>query len=114
MNLDLKLTQIALKMKNLVILDLSFSGVMFPEFKSAYEFRYVHIPCRQEMALDMAGGMASQGKVVVLYGSNCEDCDLLDSSLNVKMIKHSENAVWNYFEEGLMEFGSSVLLVPAE
>lgn len=114
MKLDVKLTQLGLKMKNLVVLDLSFPANHFPEFKSTYEERYIHLPGRQSSALGVAAGMATLGKVVLLYGSKLEDMELNDPTLNVKLVKRSKNAVWDYMEDKLMEFGPSVLLIPSD
>lgn len=112
MNLDQQLVRIAVKMKNLVVIDLSFPATKFPEFKSNYETRFMHWPGRQHSAIAVAAGLASRGKVVLLYGSECEDCEPPDSTLNVKLVKESERAVWDHLEEELMEFGPSVLLLP--
>ena len=112
MDLDLQLTQLGLKWKQLVVFDLSFPYGKFPEFKSAYEVRYIHIPLRQGMALEMAAGMANQGKIVVIYGSNCDLCEVADMSLNVKVLKEKEGTVWDYFEEQLLAFGPSIISIP--
>lgn len=112
MILDLKLTQIGLKMKNLIVLDLSFPNPSFPEFKSKYEERYIHLPARQGLAPDFACGLAMLGKVVLLYGLEGDAPDIEDPTLNVKIVKRSSEAVWDYFEEELMEFGPEVLLIP--
>ena len=112
MKLDALLTKLAIKEKNLVILDLSFPNMAFPEFKSAHETRYLHFPGRQDSALAMAAGLASLGRRVLFYGSDCENCDLPDSTLNVKVLKYRDDAVWDYFEGSLLEFGPSILHVP--
>ena len=114
MNLDLKLTQIGLKIKNFLVLDLSFPVGKFPEFSKAYEHRYIHMPCRTEMALAYAAGLSSFGKIVLVYGSGLCDVDLPDSTLNVKLLMHKKDAVWDYFEGGVLEFGPAVLLIPDE
>ena len=93
MILDLKLTQIGLKMKNLVILDLGFPAPAFPEFRSKYEDRYIHLPGRQGLAADFACGLAMLGKVVLLHGFEGEAPDIEDPTLNVKITKRSSEAV---------------------
>jgi hypothetical protein len=114
MNLDLKLTQLGLRIKNFVVLDLSFPSGQFAEFRKAYEERYIYLPCRTEMALSYAAGLASFGKIVLIYGSGLSDCDLPDSTLNVKVLDYNKDAVWDYFEEGVQDFGPAVLLIPEE
>lgn len=110
--LDLKLTQIALKMKNLVLLDLSFPKSNFTEFKQAYENRYWHLPCRRESVLGIAAGLSSMGKLVLIYGDDLEHCLLPDSTLNVKLLKEDENGSWEQLTGGLAVFGPAVLLIP--
>lgn len=112
MNLDTRLTQLALKMKHMVLMDLNFQHGQFPEFRKAYEARYLHMPCRREMALGMAAGLASLGKHVVIVGDDLEDCNLPDSTLNVKLIREDESGKWEDLEHGLQEFGPAVLLIP--
>lgn len=112
MTLDQKLTQLGLKLKHLVVLDVSFLGESLKEFKSAYPHRIYHLPSHEAMILQMAGGMASLGKLVAVVGSELEDIDLPDNTLNVKLLKPSENAVWDFFDDGLQSFGTGVLLIP--
>lgn len=112
MNLDMILTQIGLRMRNLVVVDLSFPVSGLHEFKSAYEDRFLHLPGRHTAALEVAAGIASQGKVVLLVGSQLEEPELLDQTLNVKLARRSDKAVWDYIEDKLMEFGPSVILIP--
>jgi transketolase C-terminal domain/subunit len=112
MMLDSKLTKIGLKMKKLIVLDVSFLGEDLKEFKSAYPKRYVHLPSHQDMILEMAAGMASLEKLVLVVGSELVDCDLADTTLKVKVLRRSDDAVWDYFEEGLRTFGTGVLLIP--
>lgn len=114
MNLDLKLTSLGLKIKNFIVVDLSFPETRFVEFKKAFPDRHIHLQCMGELAPCMCGGLASFGKIVLLYNSKWKECDLPDSTLNVKLIKHDKEAVWDYFEEGMQEFGPSVLLIPEE
>lgn len=114
MNIDLKLSQLGLKIKNFVVLDLSFPEGKFPEFSKAYEKRYIHMPCRTEMVLAYAAGLSSFGKVVLIYSPEVSDLDFPDSTLNVKVLVHKKDAVWDYFEGELLEFGPSVLLIPEE
>lgn len=113
MNLDLKLTQLALKMKNFILLDFSFPAGKFPEFKKNYENRYISVPGRKVFALDYASGIALSGKFILLYGIE-EDLKILDPSLNIKLIKYDENANWAGMEEKISEFGSGLLLIPKE
>ena len=114
MELDLKLTQLGLKIKNLVVLDLSFPEARFPEFKSAYEKRYIYMPCKQESALNFAAGLASLGKIVAIYGADFECCDIPDQTLNVKVVKEASEAVWDYLEDEILSFGPAVLLIPEQ
>lgn len=110
--IDLKLTQIGLKMKNLIVLDLSFPRSAFPEFKKVYEPRLIWMPCRKELALSFAAGIASFGKLVVIYGLEGKDASGLEPTLNVKILRTSEEATWQDLEEGLRRFGPEVLLIP--
>lgn len=112
MNIDLKVTQLALKVKNLVILDTSFPDTAFPEFKKTYAERYWHLPCTEGAVLGIAAGLASMGKIVLVNMENPENFDSADPSLNVKLIKKGAEAVWDYFEGELLEFGPAVLLIP--
>ncbi len=114
MLLDVKLTQLALKMKNLVLLDLSFPHMKFPEFKKAYENRYICLPCRGEMAVSMAAGLASFGKLIVVYGDDCKNSTIPDTTLNVKVLQESEEGKWETLEVDLKAFGPAVLLIPEE
>lgn len=110
--LDLKLTQVAVKMKNLILLDLSFPEAHFPEFRKAYENRFIHLPCRSQMALPMAAGLASLAKVVVIFGHEYEDCVLPDPSLNVKILRERPEGTWDTLEQGLQAFGPAILWIP--
>ena len=114
MVMDMKLTQLALKLKNLVLIDLSFPQMKFPEFKKVYEDRYLYLPCREESVTALAAGLASFGKLVVIYGSTTQSVEFPDSTLNVKVLKESNEASWELFEEGLKAFGPAVLLIPQE
>lgn len=109
---DVKLSQVALKIKNLVVVDCSFPRSVFPEFKKIYEPRLIWTPCRWGMALEMAGGIASFGKLVVVFGLNYADLSRLDSTLNVKVLLPSPEGSWDGFEEKLRSFGPSTLLIP--
>jgi transketolase C-terminal domain/subunit len=112
--LDLKLTRLGLSMKNLIVLDLNFPDGCLSEFKKAYPDRYIHMPCRLDSAIPMAGGMASFGKVVLICCRDCKECDLPDQTLNVKLIRKDKDAVWDYFEEGVKDFGPALLLIPED
>lgn len=101
-------------MKNLVLIDLSFPRMQFPEFKKAYESRYLYLPCRGQMVVPLAGALASFGKVVVIYGDDCKDCTLPDNTLNVKLLKEAEEGSWENLEQGLKAFGPAVLLIPEQ
>lgn len=113
MILDLKLTQIGLKVKNFYLVDFSFPGNAFPEFKKAYDVRYVSIPGRQTSALAYASGLALSGKFVLIYGYDGE-MEVVDPTLNIKLLKYDENASWQGLESRISEFGPSVLLIPEE
>lgn len=113
-NLDMKLTQLGLRIKNMVVIDMGFPEPAFPEFRSSYESRYIYMPCRCGMVTSMAGGLASLGKVVLIHTPCKLDLDLPDSTLNVKLLRFEKEAVWDYFEEEILEFGPSILLVPSE
>lgn len=110
--LDLKLTQFALKMKNLILLDLSFPRGVFPEFKKAYDPRYIALPSRDGLAVSMASGIASFGKLVLIYGAQVDGLAGLEPTLNVKILKPSPEGSWHHLEEGLKTFGPAVLLIP--
>lgn len=114
MMLDIKLTQLGLKIKNLVILDLSFPQGRFPEFKKAYESRYIHLAGRQEMALAFAGGLSAFGKIVLIYGMESDKCEVPDRTLNIKLVEEGSHGTWEIFEEELKAFGPAVLLIPEE
>lgn len=110
--LDTFLTQLGLKLKNMVVLDLNFPSSACPEFHKVYETRFMHVPCRQGMALEVAGGIASFGKIVVVVGSDVFDVSHLDPTLNVKVLRVSERGSWEGLEEGLRAFGPAVLEIP--
>ncbi|OGJ43839.1 hypothetical protein A2974_00315 [Candidatus Peregrinibacteria bacterium RIFCSPLOWO2_01_FULL_48_20] len=112
--IDIKLTQIALKIKNLILIDVSFPKGRFTEFKKAYENRYLHMPCRASSAGILAGGLSNFGKVVVLYGDGFNDCNLPDQTLNVKVLKEDAEGSLITLEEDLKAFGPAVLLIPEE
>lgn len=86
--------------------------MQFPEFKSAYENRYLYLPCRIEMAMAFAAGLSSFGNLVVIYGGEARA--LPDSTLNVKALKEDPQGSWEGLEEGLKVFGPAVLLIPKE
>lgn len=112
MILDLKLCQAAHKIKNLILIDLSFPGLKFPEFKMNYENRYISLPGRAGFAGEYAAGIASSGKIVIIYGGEC--LQLADQNLNVKLLKIDEKTTWLMFEKQILEFGAGVLLIPKE
>ena len=114
MILDIKLTQFGLKMKNLVVVDLSFPSGKFPEFKKAYESRYIHLPGRREMVLPFAGGLSAFGKTVLIYGLESDECEVPDQTLNIKLVEERSEGKWEIFEEELKTFGPAVLLIPPE
>lgn len=110
--IDAKLTQLGLKLKNLVVLDLGFPRPFCPEFRKIYEPRFVALPCRQEMALEMASGLATFGKLVVLVGYEGNGLKNLDSTLNVKVIQASLEGSWENLEERLRAFGPANISIP--
>lgn len=110
--LDLKLTQLGLKLKNMVVLDLNFPRTVCSSFRASYEPRFIHAPCRQGMALEMAGGLASFGKLVVLLGYEGLDLHGIDPTLNVKILKHASNGSWEDLEERLRAFGPAFVEIP--
>jgi len=110
--IDIKLTQIGLKMKNLILVDLSFPRAVFTEFKKVYEPRCLWMPCRKELVLSYAAGLASFGKLVVIYGAPGLEVNDLDATANVKVLRSDPDASWQDFEEGLRRFGPEVLLIP--
>lgn len=113
MNLDFKLTQLGLKMKKIMVLDLHFPEGQLPEFKRAYPHRYVHLPGRQAVALEMAAGLASLGKHVLVYGCDRGTEELFDMSLNVRVIREGEEVNWWDVEKELSAFGAGDLLIPS-
>jgi hypothetical protein len=114
MNLDKKLTRLGLKLKHMIVLDVSFTGEPLKSFKSAYPKRYVHLPSHQDMVFGMAAGMATLGKLVLVIGSDREECNLPDNTLHVKILKRSSDAVWDFVEDNLRIFGTGVLLIPED
>ena len=114
MMLDIKLTQLGLKIKNLVVLDLTFPSGKFPEFKKAYDQRYIHLAGRKEMALAFAGGLSAFGKIVLIYGMDSDECEVPDRTLNIKLVEEGPGGQWEIFEEELKAFGPAVLLIPEE
>jgi len=114
MNLDQVLTQYGVKMKQLVVLDFSFPEEGLREFESAYPNRYAHMPSHEDVALQVAAGMATLGKHVLVIGTELTECDLPDSTLNVKLVKPDEQGTWEDFEKGLRGFGTGVLLIPED
>ncbi|MFA5854883.1 MAG: hypothetical protein WC846_01150 [Candidatus Gracilibacteria bacterium] len=112
MKLDGKMVQMALKMKNLVLIDLSFPESPFDEFSSLYEQRFLHLPCQKEMAIPFAAGMSSMGKQVVIYGAEVDINSLCDTNLNVKVLKESSGGSFEGLDSQIREFGPAVLLIP--
>ncbi|MFA5793145.1 MAG: hypothetical protein WC897_04745 [Candidatus Gracilibacteria bacterium] len=112
MNLDAKFTQLALKIRNLVVVDVSFPKSPFAEFKKLYEQRYIYMPCKKEMVMGFACGIASMGKLVVIYGADLAMEKMLDPTLNVKLLKESSAGSLESLENELKEFGPAVLLIP--
>ena len=97
--MDLKLVQLGLRIKNMVLIDMGFPEPAFPEFHSSYESRYIYMPCRCSMVMSMAGGLASFGKIVLIHAPCKVELDLPDSTLNVKLLRFQKDAVWDYLEE---------------
>lgn len=114
MILDINLCRLARKIKNFVILDLSFPGSVFPEFKLNYDKRYICLPGREGCALEYAGGIAGSGKIVLIYGFSGADFNLPDRTLNVKVMKKSPKADLSKLEKDILEFGQAVLLIPEQ
>ncbi len=114
MILDINLCRLARKIKNFVVLDLSFSGFVFPEFKLNHDKRYIRLPGREGFALEYAGGLAGLSKVVLIYGFSGTNLNLPDQTLNVKVMKKSPKADLSNLEKDILEFGQSVLLIPEQ
>lgn len=114
MTLDLYLTKLGLKLKHLVVLDVNFEGELLKDFSSAYPHRYLYLPSHGAMILEMAVGMASLGKLVLVIGSELKEATLPDSTLNVKLVMRDKKGTWDGFEEGVRAFGVGVLLLPEE
>jgi hypothetical protein len=110
--IDEKLTQLGLKVKNLVLLDMTFPGVGYPKFKSSYDARYVHMPYHDGLAFEYAEGLASAGKRVLICGFD-GDLPNLDPNFNVKLLRLSDEANWSEFEKDMLSFGPSLVLIPA-
>lgn len=110
--LDTKLTQLALKIKNMVVMDLHFPHSVLPDFRKNYEPRFMHVPCRQGMILEVAGGIASSGKIVVVVGYEGNGIEGLDSTLNVKVLRRGSEGTWEKLEEQLRAFGPAEVLIP--
>lgn len=113
MEIDQRLTQLGLKMKQLVVLDLNFPEPRFPQFKSAYDARYIHVPSRQESAVGQAIGLASLGKHVLVFGAESAPLADLEPTMNIHFLKASPDATWESFESAVREFGPTVLTFPA-
>lgn len=118
MNLEERLVKIAFKMKNLILLDFSFPGNRFLEFKKMYDSRYISIPGRENFAMDYASGLTIFGKNIVIYGLDAffakkiiNDCD---PTLNIKILLEDKGAIWNDLEKKLTDFGTMLLLIPVE
>lgn len=112
MNLDFKLTQLGVKMKKLVVVDVHFPEEKLHEFKRAYPHRYLHFPGKEGVALEVAAGLASMGKHVLVYGTRRRAEELFDVSLNVRVIREAEDVKWWDVESSLKEFGAGDLLIP--
>lgn len=112
MNLDAKFTQLGLKIKNLVLIDVSFPKSPFVEFKKLYEQKYIYMPCKKEMLMGFACGVASMGKLVVIYGADLQMEKMMDPTLNIKLLKESSGGSLESLESELKEFGPAVLLIP--
>lgn len=110
--LDLTLTKLGLKIKNMVVLDLSFPHLMCPEFRKNYETRFIAMPNRQEMVLEFAGGLASFGKIVLVLGYEGNGLTRLDPTVNVKVLKNCPEGTWERLEERILEFGPAEILIP--
>ncbi len=111
LSLDQRLSQMALKLKNLWLIDLSFPGTLAPEFKSNHASRFIHMPCRQESAMAYASGLASTGKLVLLMGLQGEP-SFSDETLNLKVLKQASEADWESLEDEVLDYGAAVLLIP--
>lgn len=112
MNLDFKLTKLGLKHKKMVVLDVSFPDTQVPEFKRAYPHRFLHLPSRDGVSLEMAAGMASLGKHVLIVGSERSVTELPEQTLNVKLLREGGESTWWDFEAALKEFAAADLLIP--
>ncbi|QQR55614.1 hypothetical protein IPG41_03615 [Candidatus Peregrinibacteria bacterium] len=110
--LDTKLTQLALKIKNMVVMDLHFPQPLCPEFRKNYETRFLHVPCREGMALEVAAGIASAGKILVLVGASGLSLERLDPTLNVKVLEANSQSSWDHLEEQVRAFGPARLFIP--
>lgn len=114
MNMDLRLCGLAEKNKNLVLLDTSFPGAKFPEFKKDHGNRYICLPGRDSFVLDYAAGIASHGKIVLIYSEVLKEVNLADRTLNVKLIAkpNPASSSASAVEQQILTFGPSLLLIP--
>ena len=118
MSLEQRLVKIAFKMKNIILLDFSFPGNKFLEFKKIYDNRYISIPCRKDFAVNYASGLSTFGKNIVVYGLEPINVEKMihneDSTLNIKILREVPNGDWDDFEAEISAFGGKLLLIPIE
>lgn len=102
----------ALRHKHWILVDLSFPETAFPEFKKAYDHRLIHLPCRQDLALGFVAGLASAGKMILLYGSDLKELGFSDESLNIKLLVPHPDGTLEGLHKALSLFGPTTVLIP--
>ncbi|MBT4384721.1 hypothetical protein HOD30_03155 [Candidatus Peregrinibacteria bacterium] len=113
MNLDLKLTQLGLRNRHFILVDLSFPDGVFEEFRRSYPDRYLHLPCHSDIAMEFAAGLSSFGNHVYVWGvDEAVNVDLPDKNLNVKFLYPKEGASWDGFEDKLLSFTFGKVYLP--
>ncbi len=112
--LDSRLTRLALRHKNLVVLDAAFPSFVLPQFRQNYDQRLVSIPGRSQLAFPMAVGLAQAGKLVCVLGAPAPILHQVEPSLNIKWISSSPEGDFSDMDFVIGAFGPSLLLIPSE
>ncbi len=113
-NLDFILSKLALKFKQLVLIDTNFPSPLLPNFVSLYPHRYLFMPCHDAIVLETAAGIASLGNLPLVIGANVDIVDIADPTLNIKILQHDKSCDLASFEKALYCFGAGVVLLPKE
>lgn len=106
-SLDQQLTALAVKWKNLVVVDTHFAESSLKEFCRHFEERCFHLSGADHLAPAFASGLASLGLRVVVFGPSEDSFSIDDPSLCVKLITQFEAS--DHLEETLASFGPAVI-----